>query len=176
MMNRLIVSVDLEQKRDAVVNGISFALGKKYNHNFRESSPVVAIVQESENGFLKDDVLICHHNHFYGDSPFRIEEELYSIPINRSIFAKISDNGELLPICDNIICTRVDKEYLLSIPPSSRKTYDDRLIIQTAAYGYRKGQLVFTEPKADYEIIYVWDGEEKRVIKVWKEDIVAVLN
>lgn len=176
LAERLLVRVDLEQKREATINGVSIHLGKKYNHNFRESSPVVAIVDESKGIFLKGDLIVCHHNHFYGDSPFLVYDNLYSIPIDKSIFCKIEKDGELTPTCGNLICERVDKVSLFDLPPSTRKTYNDRLIVKTAGLGYAKGDQIFTEPQSDYEIIYVWGGDERRAIKVWEKDIVAVVK
>lgn len=176
MDGRLIVSVDLLQKREGVINGVKFAFGKKYNHNFRESSPVVAIVKESSVKFKEGDSIVCHHNHFYGDSPYHMGDDLYSIPINKSIFAKISNDGYLQPVCGNLICERIDKKSLLDLPPMVRKTHNDRVRVLVATDGFSEGEEIFTELQADYEIVYNWGGEERRAIKVFKEEVVAVLK
>lgn len=173
--NKIIVSVDAAQKECIVVNGAKFLLAKQYNNNRREQHPVVCRVVVGNNKIENGKWLIVHHNRFAEHSANEIGEGLYSIPYNSGIFALINEDGSLKSLCGNIICERIEKKEQIDIPAHLRKNYNDRVIVKSDGYGFKNGQEVFTYMYSDYEIVYVWNGEEKRAVKVFKDDIVAIL-
>lgn len=122
--------------------------------------------------------LICHHNCFEGDTnPFQISDNLFSIPFNKSIvFCSIDEQGELTGLLGNILAERVNPISLLEIPITDRKSYFDRVIILKDGFVFEKGQEVLTLPYADYQIVYNINGEERRIIKVHQDEIVATIK
>jgi hypothetical protein len=175
MDDRIIVRVDIEQKETMVIEGIRLLMVTQYQTNFREKSPVVAKVVEGNEHLGTGDFILCHHNHFYGSSPYRLQDDLYSIPANHTIFAVLRPSGELSPVYGNVLAAKVETETPLPLPPEQREFYKDRgLILDGGWTGFKPGDLVFTRPSAIYEIVYIWDGIEKRVCKINSEMICAV--
>lgn len=173
----IIVRVDLEQKGTIKLGDQTFVKVPKFNTNYRDKSPVIAFVEHGNEIIAAGTTILTHHNIFQGDSIFFLEDNLYSIPVNSSIFATVDNEGDLHSIHGNIIVERVaKKEGILETPASYRKNYNDRVIVIADGEGFKKGDQVLTCTMADYEIVYNWEGIEKRVIKVAKRDIVAVLK
>jgi len=173
----IIVRVDLEQKGSIRLGGQIFLKVPKFNTNYRDKSPVVAIVECGNSSIQPGTLILTHHNLFQGESIFYLEDDLYSIPFNSSIFATIDSNGDLCSIQGNIIVERIaKKDGLLETPASYRKNYNDRVIVLSDGEGFKKGDQILTCRMADYEMVYNWNGVERRVIKVLKRDIVAVLK
>lgn len=151
-------------------------LAKQYSNNRRESEPVVCKVING-NGHLADGAFILvHHNRFSENSPHHLENNLYSLAFNESIFAKLDKNGEAKSVCGNIIVDYVydDKDSML--PAHLRLPNKFKYVVKNSGYGYKKGQFIFAYEKADYEIVYVFNGEEKRVIKIKQSDIVGKMT
>lgn len=176
--DRLIVHCDLDQKAAIKVGGKSFLCTPKFALNHREKAPVVATVITGNDKIPGDSVIITHHNLFYGDSHFALGDGLFSIPYNENIFALLDEQGNAHSIGGNIIAQRVEKKLPggFEQPPANYKNYKDRLVILSDGEGFKAGQVVFTILMADYEIVYNWDGNERRIIKVLASDIVAVLK
>jgi len=175
--DRVIVRVDLAQKDGIVIGGIKVLLGQKYQTNFREKSPVVAEVAEGNEQLRKGDFILCHHNHFYGTSPYHLFGELYSIPANHTIFAVLSPSGELRPVYGNLLACRVEIETSFPVPAEYRECHHDRgLILDGGWTSFRQGDLVFTRPYSLYEIVYIWGDEERRSWKINSEMICAVVR
>lgn len=174
--DKIVVRVEADQKFKIEVNGLDFLLAKEYNNNRREKNPVVCEVVTGNSKIKKGTFLLIHHNRFAEHSPYELEEGLYAIPYDRSIFARIDENGEPHSLNGNIIAKRVEKQASVEVAASYKKNYFDRVIILNNGYGYKKGDEVFTFQYSDYEIVYVWKGEEKRVVKVFVEDICGKLR
>jgi hypothetical protein len=175
--NKIIVSCDASQKDSAIIAGSVFSFALKYEVNYRLRSPTIATVVEGNNFVRKGDVLLCHHNLFYLPSPYHIYENLFSVPYSKVLFAKVLEDGSLLPICGNILGDKVDIETPLPVPPDQRKQYDDRMVVTDAGYTkYKIGDMLFTRPSATYEIIYNWDNQRRSAIKISEDMVCGILR
>lgn len=174
--NRLLVSVDLNQKSQFIIGDRLLLSGRKYSDNFREKVPVVAEVLEDIGEFKKGQFIVTSYTHFDIESPYLVEKNIYSIPIDELILAIIDEYGGLIPVCGNLICERIRKEYSLFMPPELIKNHDDRGIVLRGTSGYKNGDFIFWLPMSDYEICYTFKGKEKRAIKVYKDEIVGILE
>ncbi len=175
---RIIVYCDLEQKGTILVAGKSFHCVPKFATNYREKSPVVAVVKDGNGKIPNETIIIAHYTYFYGDSHYALGDGLFSIPFSENIFCTIDNQGNAHSIGGNIIAQRVEKKLPgdLRQPPANYKNYKDRLIILSDGEGFTAGQMVFTIPLSDHEIVYHWEGQERRVIKVLAADITAILK
>ena len=174
--DRIIVQVDQSQKDCMMIGGVKVLLGQKYQTNYREKSPILAEVLEGDGRLNKGDIILCHHNHFYGTSPYHLFDELYSIPANHTIFAVLSPSGMLLPVYGNVLASRVEIETSLPVPAEFLEYHIDRgLILDGGWTRFSPGDMVFTRPHSLYEIVYIWDGEERRSWKINSEMICAVI-
>lgn len=175
--NGIILRVDPYQKERAMIGGIELMVANKYKTNHRDKSPVVGIVEVGNSKIKEGTALICHHNYFYGDtSVFSIGGGLFSIPLNENVFMRIDEQGDPHPMFGNIICERLWEETPIEKPDAYKKQYIDRARVLTNGYGYKAGQIAFHIPYANYEIIYNWGKIERHLIKLWHQDIVAVLK
>jgi len=173
--NGIILRVNPDQKERAVIGDVELMVATKYRTNHREKHPVVGIVEVGNEDIQPGTVLICHHNYFYGDvSVYSMGDGLFSIPINKNIFMRIDENGDPHSMYGNIICERIWPSSELEMPDAYKKEYIDRAKVISNGYGYKVGQVVFHTPYANYEIVYNWGNKERRIIKVEKDDIVAI--
>lgn len=175
--NRLLVRVDMAQKETMMIGDIKCILAPKYQTNFREKSPVIAQVVDGNDRLNEGDFLLCHHNHFHLPSPYHLQDDLYSIPANHTIFAVLSPSGELSPVYGNVLAAKVEVESFLPIPAEFREFHKDRgLILDGGWTTFKPGDLVFTRPSAIYEIVYIWGDIEVRICKINSEMICAVVE
>lgn len=173
----IIVYCDPDQKETIKVGGKDFRCALKFGVNYREKSQVVATVIQGNAEVSEGVVLICHHNLFYGESPWALGDNLFSIPVNENLFALIDSEGNPHCIGGNVLAERVLPVLKgFSIPESYKKAHNDRVVLLEDIYGLKKGQQVFTKQFANYEVVYHWNGKERRVIKIKYSDIVAVLK
>lgn len=173
--NRIIVRVNMAQKNEITIGGVTVRTAHKYENNYREKSPVVAEVVEGNDQIRTGQIICCHHNHFYHPSPYFLYDDLYSIPFNKTIFGTFDSGGNLSPTCGNMVCLKVDVETLLPVPPEERKQHIDRYIVDDPGWTiYKEGQMVFTRPHSGYEIVYVWNNVERRIVKVDSEMVCGV--
>lgn len=173
--HKIIVSVDMRQKDTMKIGNIEVKTGLKFETNYREKSPVIAKVEQGNDVVRRGNILICHHNHFYPPSPYHLGDNLYSIPANHTIFAILTEDGELQAVYGNVLGIRVDVETFLPVPEDQRKKHHDRLIVTDGgSTRYRPGQLVFSRPYAPYDIVYNFGWMVKRVTKLNSEMIVGV--
>lgn len=167
---RIIVKVNMKQKTEFAVGNVVYKTANKYEVNYREKSPVVAQVVSGNNILKEGDVILCHHNHYYHPSPYYLEDDLYSIPFNKTIFAAISGSGIVTPVCSNIIGSRVP--IITTLPTAEQKKYDDRIIVtHPGTSAFKAGDLVFTRPSGCYDIVYIVNKIEYRITKVSEDQI-----
>ncbi len=171
----LIVKVDLAQKRMIEVDGKEFLVATKFNTNYREKNPVVSLVIEGCNEIKKNDIIISHHNFFVPNSPFQIDDETFAIKYNENIFCSIDKTGIAHPLCDNVLAKKIKVDSKFALPVSCQKDYLDRAEMVEGG-GYATGEIVFVKPYRCYEIVYVFNNIEHRIIKLRKTDIVANLK
>lgn len=167
LKSRILVRVDMSQKD---MSG-DFFTAKEFNTNHRDRHPVLCESLQDNGVLKKGDLLLVHHNFFYEGSPYQMSGDVFSLILNRQIFARLDKDGYAHSVCGNLMAERIPIPSTLELPPDYQKYYNDRVRIISAAEGYHKGQTLLCYPFADYEIIYNWKGEERRVIKVWKEDV-----
>ena len=148
-------------------------MAKEFSHNRRESNPVVCKVVEGNNLIKDGTILIVHHNRFVEHSPHYIGDNLYSLAYNDEIFAKVGKDGSAKPICNNILVEYVFEDKDKFLPAHLRKPNKHKYKVIHNGYGFKKGQEVFAFPFSNYEIVYIYEGVEHRVIKLKKNDIVA---
>lgn len=174
--DRIIVSVDGTQKNLIKIGGIELVTALLFENNYRERSPVIGVIVQGNDILKEGDVAIFHHNSFYQPSPYWIGDDLFSVPFNKTIFGILNENGEINPICGNIICERVPIEYAIPIPIEERKTYTDRVkVVNPGSTPYAPGQLLFHRFSAGYDIVYNWKGEERRRTKVSEDMVVGYI-
>jgi len=175
--NKILVECKPDQKDTIEIGGNVFTTALNYDSNYRERSPVICKVVEGNEYIKSGDVLLCHHNLFYLPSPYHLYDDLFSIPFSNVLFAKVYSYGELEPICGNMLCDRVDIETAIPLPPEQRKQYIDRVQVTNSGWSnYKEGQLVFTRPHSYYEIVYNYNGQEKRVHKCDSEMVLGYLK
>lgn len=172
--NKILVRCDVNQKDFAIINGIEFQMAAQYETNFREKSPVVCEVVEGNELVYRGDALLTHHNLFYLPSPYHVEGDLFSIPFSNVLFAKILKDGSLYPICGNILTDRIEVKTEFLLPDDLKEKYINKsLVVDPGLTNYKKGQVIFHKPYAFYEIIYTWNGEQRRIHKVHEDQVVG---
>lgn len=173
---RIIVKVNMAQKDTMLVGGIELSTATKFDTNFREKSPTIAEVVTGNNVLKTGDIILTHHNHFYSPSPYQLEDNLFSIPFNKTIFAKISKKGKLTAICGNVLGERIPIKTELSVSPEHQKKYIDRISLTDKGWtSFKNGTTILCRPNSPYDIVYNFGGIEKRVTKVDSEMIVGYL-
>ena len=132
-----------------------------YEANHRVKSPVLAIVVEG-NQYLKKMILLFATTTTSTEiPPYFLQDDLYSIPFNHTIFGVLDDNGNLNPVCGNVFCERVEIPSTIPLPPDQVKFYNNQGIISNSYMKkYKVGKILFTRPSALYDIVYF--GNQKR--------------
>lgn len=171
----IIVKVLLDQNAEAKIGGIIMKTARRYSENFREKNPVIAEVIEGCDGLESGSIIVCNYNLFDEESPLQLIEDTFSIPADEEIFATVNDDGELTPLFGNVFASRVTKNTPLPLPEELKKPHVNQGVVLSGGNGYLKDQYIFWLPYADYEIVYYWKGEERRVIKVHKSEITGYL-
>lgn len=175
--NKILVSCDNSQKDYVLIGDSIFKMANIYETNYRVKSPTICKVEEGNELVHEGDILLCHHNLFYQPSPYFLYDNLFSIPFSKVLFAKVLPDGDLLPICGNILGDRIEKKYEIPVPHVSRETYNDRIIITNAGYTkYKAGQTIYARPSSCYDIIYHWNTEQKSATKISKDMICGVMK
>jgi len=175
--NKIIVQVNPDQKDTIKIGDIEFQSALKYEVNYRYKSPTIATVVEGNDIVREGDVLLCHHNLFYLPSPYHLNEDFFSVPFSKVLFAKLISDGTLIPICGNMICEEIPIKYYLMMPPELQQVHKNRYKVVDGGWTmYKKGDIVFTRPSSGYTIIYNVNGEERKAVKVDSEMICGVLK
>lgn len=172
--NRIIVRVNVEQKDRMKIGDIWVQSALLYNTNYREKSPVIAEVVSGNEKVSQGTFICCHHNHFYDPSPYFLQDDLYSIPFNKTIFGYFKEDGSLVPICGNVFGERIAIPSDIPLPPEMVQTYKNKVLVTNGnGTKYKKGEIIFTRPSAPYDIVYNWGGKEIVVTKVSEDMIVG---
>lgn len=180
--DKILVSVDLKQKSSIEFSDKIFSLALEFETNYREKSPVVATVEQDHDLFNKGDIIVTHHNLFLLPSPHYLGGGLYSIPVGKIIFAKLNkETGDLIPVCTNIFGERVVRETVSSgnllLTPDEKIKYHDRVIItKSSVPKYKKGTMILSRPHACYDIVYVWNKQERRITKISEDMVIGYVK
>ena len=170
----ILIAFDKEQKQSFKVGNMVFSLvpnRNMYAQDGKETNPVVAeVITTGKDVPLKQgDLIVLHHNLVF--DPVYYTEQGQVIPYDRWVLATVDSNGELVPTEFNRICRRIRKPSKageFELPGTAVKYYEDR--VEEIATGDIIGILRW----ADYEVIYNWNGEERRRIIVAKEHIISI--
>lgn len=172
--NRIIVRVDMAQKNRMNIGGVWVQSALLFNTNYREKSPVIAEVVSGNDKVKQGMFICCHHNHFYHPSPYFLQDDLYSIPFNKTIFGYFKEDGDLIPLCTNVFGSRIEIPSTVPLPPELVKKYTNKMLVTNGRNTkYKKGETLFTRPNAPYDIVYNWGGKEIVVTKVSEDMIVG---
>jgi hypothetical protein len=174
---KIIVRVDPIQKDEIKMGGITMTAALLFENNYREKSPTIGVVVQGNEYIMPGEVALFHHNHFYMPSPYHVEDDLFSVPFNKTLFGVLDSDGNIMPMCGNILCHRVPVEYAIPVPIEQQKTHIDRAIVISRSHPeFEFGQLIFHRPHAGYDIVYNWFGEERRVTKVHEDMVIGVVS
>lgn len=176
--SKIIVRVDPSQKNEIKIGDITMTTALLFENNYREKSPVVGVIVQGNEFVKQGQVALFHHNHFHLPSPYHVEDDLFSVPFNKTFFGVLNEDGDIEPMCGNIICERVLVEYAMPVPVDEQKTHIDRarIINPGLVKPYKSGELIFHRPHAGYDIVYNWFGEERRVTKVHEDMIIGYVE
>lgn len=175
--NKVLVRVDMRQKDCMIIGDTIVKTAWGFGTNYRERSPVVCQFAEKTKLFRKGDIAICHHNNFYDPSPYHLEGDLFSVPVNKTIFGVLDSEGNMTPVMGNMICKTIPVPSLLPLPRDQQKDFINRYeIVEPGWTHYKKGQIIFTRPYSGYLIVYTWGFEERRVLKVDSDMVCGILT
>lgn len=172
----ILVSVDLSQNEEKVIGGNILKSGKNYNENFRERNPVIALVKEGTENIPTGSYIVCNYSHFDIESPLQLTDNLYSIPDDSEIYAIINTDGSLTPVNGNLLVKRLNIDVGINVPEELRKPYINRGILLTEWNGIYANSFIHWLPYSDYQICYVWNGEERRALKIHQSEITGYLK
>ena len=189
----LVVKSYKEQKETHEVhleNGETLRLyiGRKYGENNREINPVVCEVLnvgKDVTNIEVGDMLILHHNCLDNEALLieRDHEQMYDIVAvywDATVYAKINkETGELTPLNGNCIAKRIPKKIESTMFQPFEMTEDYEFEIVSAPSDFpevKKGDRVLCYKYSDYEMVYHFKNEEKRAIRLSKEDVLGILS
>ena len=158
-----------------LIGDILFSTAGAWDKNYRERSPVIGTIAETNEYLREGQVAVFHHNNFYLPSPYHLYDDLFSVPMGKTIFGTLDVDGNISPTFGNLICERIELESTLLLPSEEKLYYIDRYLVWDGGWTmFKKGDLVFTRPHSGYEIVYIWGNIEKRVVKVDSEMVCGV--
>ena len=189
----IIVKAFLAQKESHIVKcadgtSIELYLGRKYGENSREINPVVCEVThkaEDVNQVDVGDLLIVHHNTLVNEATVikkDYSEQSVIMPIlaDNMLYAKINkETGNLTPLYGNCIAERIDvvRKSIIIAPEQKKEEIKFKILATPADYNdVAVGDNVICYKLSDYEMVYNFKGSEKRAIRIWKDDILAVYD
>ena len=189
----LVVKSYKEQKETHEVhleNGETLRLyiGRKYGENNREINPVVCEVLnvgKDVTNIEVGDMLILHHNCLDNEALLieRDREQMCDIVAiywDATIYAKINkETGKLTPLNGNCIAKRIPKKIESTMIQPFEMTEDYEFEIVSAPSDFqdvKAGDRVLCYKYSDYEMVYHFKNEEKRAIRLSKEDILGILS
>ena len=189
---QLIVKSYNEQKETHEVkmpdgNSIRLYIGRRYGENSREQNPVVCEVLSVGEGISTvkvGDLLIVHHNILTNEGQIistNLAEQwtILAIHFDMTVYAIINSDGSLTPLNGNYIAERIKKPAVSkTIHSPFEETLDTEFIITEVPEDafVNKGDRVLCYKYSDYEMVYHFNNEEKRAIRIWKEDILGVMG
>jgi hypothetical protein len=96
------------------------------------------------------------------------------------VYAKINkETGELTPLNGNCIAKRIPKKIKSTMFQPFEMTEDYEFEIVSAPSDFpevKKGDRVLCYKYSDYEMVYHFNNEEKRAIRLSKEDVLGILS
>lgn len=177
VFEKVLVTVDMNQKDFMTLGDSVVRMAQSFSTNYRERSPVLGRFAETNKFFREGDVAVFHHNHFYHPSPYHLYDDLFSVPMNKTIFGTIDSHGEMTPVMGNMICERIPVKTPFPVPPDQQEYHTSQyLVVNPGWTTYKINDIIFTRPASGYEIVYTWDGIEKKILKVSEDMVCGVLK
>lgn len=172
----IIVRCDQNQKVEIKVNGESIYTGRRYSRNFREKNPVIAYVIDGLGDIKKDSWVLCNYTYMEDGSPYQISDDLFALPLDEEIYGTIDEWGNAHNVFGNIFVERVPIYSSIPVPEDLQKYHYNQGIVAKGGYGFLKGDYLLWLPMSDLEMIYMWNGVERRVIKVYKDEVCGIIK
>ena len=189
----IIVKAFLAQKESHIVNcadgtSIELYLGRKYGENSREINPVVCEVTHKADDVEQVDIgdlLIVHHNTLTNEAnvikkDYSEQSVIMPILADNMLYAKINKiTGELTPLYGNFIAERIDvvKKSVIIYDEGKKEEVKFKILATPSdCDDVAIGDNIICYKLSDYEMVYNFNGSEKRAIRIWKEDILAVFD
>src|ERR1700760_119999 len=113
IQNRILVKVQLDQREEMKLGESWIKTGSRYSENFRLKSPAVAEVIEGCGEIETGIIIICNYNHFTEDSPYKLYDNLFSIPVNELILGRLDEKGNFIAMNGNIVVEELEKSSIL---------------------------------------------------------------
>jgi len=174
---KVLVRVDMTQKSHMKMGEVVVQMANIYETNYREKSPVVGVFAETNNFFKEGEIAAFHHNHFYEPSPYYLYDDLFSVPLNHTILGVLGDGGSFRPVFGNMVCEQIEVESEFLIPPEHKTFHVNQYRIIDAGWTkYKKGAIVLTRPYSGYEIVYMFNGVQHRVVKVHEDMVCGIVK
>lgn len=186
---RIIAKFDLQQKETLQYGSLRLFIPNKsgHNENAREGYPTCAeIIDGGKSGLKKGDIAVFVHTILENNSSWIEKNDNHvtlTLPYDGSItiYGKLDKNGDVVPMFGNLVCKRIEKPSISNIiitPDAYKKTEDYKAQVIRVSKGsdIKVGSTVLYYRYSDYELVYNVNGEEKRVILVKRQDVVAVEN
>lgn len=187
--NHILASANLEQKETHKVtlpdgSTIDLFIGRKYGENNREINPSVCDVLSVGEGVSElqvGDKVIIHHNMITNEA-LRVDKNgqdiVISIKADGMIYAKVNEDGTLVPLYNNLIGERVAAPKINRFDVTER-TEPMKFKIVSTPNGYKDvkaGDTVLAFKYSDYEMVYHFNGRECRAIRISADDILGVFQ
>jgi len=190
---QLIVKSFNEQKETHEIKmpegeSIRLYIGRRYGENGREINPNVCEIISVGDGISTvevGDYIIVHHNILNNEGQIiesNVAEQwtILAIHFDSTVYAKIDkQTGEPIPLNGNCIGKRIKKEIksTMHIPfESTLETTFDIISTPEDFNDIKAGDRVLCYKHSDYEMVYHFNNQEKKAIRIWREDILGVFD
>jgi len=187
--NCLIIRAFNEQKESHEVtmadgSKVNLFLGRKYSENDRESNPnvcdIISVGDGIEDLFVGDKIIV-HHNVVKNEATHLGRKDGYttlSVPYNHLIYAKIKEDGEIVPLKGTIIAERIARKKLSEFD-ITECTEPMKFKVVSVPDGYNDvlpSQNILCYKLSDYEVIYHYNNRECKAIRILQDDIIGVFT
>lgn len=184
---RILLEFDLDQKDSMVFGTLKLYLPNKadVNENMREGYPTVAtVLHGGETELQKGDTIVLEHTCLENTGQW-VEHigshVITSIPIDSdiTIYGKLDENGDVVPLFNNYVCKRIEeceRSSIIITPDVYKKVQSNKgnVIAVPPNNDIELGSTVIYYKYSDYELVYFVNGVERKVIMVKRADIVAI--
>lgn len=184
--NKIILRFDLSQKETLQYGTLKLYIPNRggLSENARESWATLAICVHGGKTDLKEgDLVVLVHTIL--DNPacwIERKDDIITLTIpadgSETIYGKVGEKGEIIPMFGHLVCKRIDESNLSEIiitPDAYKKVEPNKGIVVAASTNsqYHEGQTVLYHQYSDYELCYNINGEERKAIMVKSEDVVG---
>lgn len=173
---RVVVEVDLNQRFETKLGDHTIKTGARYSESFRQKNPAVCKVIEGNELLSAGTFLVCHYNHFDEDSPYKMYDNVFSIPLDELTIGRLDENGDLIAMFGNILVEEVEKPSFLELPSDLKKQKVNHGLVAQDAGDYKKGDEILWLNYSNYKVLWKWMGVEREATRIEISEIVAFLK